>query len=647
VPKFQENDMPRDSSGVYTLPPGNPVVDGTVIETTWANPTMQDIAAQLNNVLTRDGVLGPTQPFLAVDGTVAAPGLTFASDPDTGLYRPAINTMGIAAGGVEAMVFNPAGIAVSLPMSLADTLDVTGDTNLAGALNVLGLTTLTGALNVLGLTTFAGNIIANGAVTLNGLVNLVGAANIALALGTAPLPSLHFIGDLDTGLYSPGADQVALSTAGLQRLLINSAGGVRINQTSAGDSLVVTAFPSAFAISVYGVAATNPALISFNETGVRAWYMGAGISATNMFGLADNTRGAYIWTVNQLGNFVMSAAVSGATLFLSGAGYIGAANYVISTQATTDAGTFGFFNGNGPSIATYGTAAGGGLAGSVLFTVPTFIQFSPSSANGVRYNFPAGGYAQYLNATVGGIGYIGTASALMGGTGNELGIRAETILRLISGGGIGLWSLGATGIMTAEAPSVAASNLLLKGNASGAEQLDLRNSGANGAAILFEGPGAVTPNKWIRVVSGELQVVNSAYSGVPLVLTDAGALTLSGVVPLNTNSQQVATTVYVNANSLATHIRNWNNMGVSGTRTLGGVTTSPDFPIEISINFAFPATSGTNVLLNVGGITVCALSNGTAGAYAENITVVIPPNTTYQITNTVGTPTINSWFELR
>ena len=52
--------MPRNLSGVYTLPTGNPVVTGTIIDVAWANPTMADIAAQMNNVVTRDGLLGPT-----------------------------------------------------------------------------------------------------------------------------------------------------------------------------------------------------------------------------------------------------------------------------------------------------------------------------------------------------------------------------------------------------------------------------------------------------------------------------------------------------------------------------------------------------------------------------------------------------------
>lgn len=43
--------MPRDVNGVYTLPAGNPVVDGTVIDPNWANTTLDDIAAELTKSL--------------------------------------------------------------------------------------------------------------------------------------------------------------------------------------------------------------------------------------------------------------------------------------------------------------------------------------------------------------------------------------------------------------------------------------------------------------------------------------------------------------------------------------------------------------------------------------------------------------------
>ena len=95
--------MPRDSSGNYTLPLGNPVIDGTVIDTNWANPTMSDIAVQLNNVLTRDGLLGPIAPFYSVDGTPALPGLAFAAAHGTGLWRDATQ-VGISYQGVAQQV---------------------------------------------------------------------------------------------------------------------------------------------------------------------------------------------------------------------------------------------------------------------------------------------------------------------------------------------------------------------------------------------------------------------------------------------------------------------------------------------------------------------------------------------------------------
>lgn len=101
--------MPRDSSGNYTLPVGNPVVDGTIISTDWANPTMSDIAVQLNNVVTRDGLLGPTDPFLILDGTEALPGIAFRAESDTGFWRPEANALAVSVNGDEVGRWTPDG----------------------------------------------------------------------------------------------------------------------------------------------------------------------------------------------------------------------------------------------------------------------------------------------------------------------------------------------------------------------------------------------------------------------------------------------------------------------------------------------------------------------------------------------------------
>ena len=95
--------MPRDSNGNYTLPPGNPVVTGTTIESGWANPTMSDIGAELTNSLDRDGRGGMRAPFRFVNGTVGAPGITWTAEPSSGFYRAGTSDMRATIAGVDRM----------------------------------------------------------------------------------------------------------------------------------------------------------------------------------------------------------------------------------------------------------------------------------------------------------------------------------------------------------------------------------------------------------------------------------------------------------------------------------------------------------------------------------------------------------------
>jgi hypothetical protein len=130
--------MPRDSSGAYTLPSGNPVVTGTIIESIWANDTMEDIAVQMNNVLTRDGLLGPTLPFVVVDGTEALPGLAFALAPSTGLYRFAPNTVGMTVGGDLIQSWSAAGTGIEYNLAVGGNITVLGTSSLTGSTSIVG-----------------------------------------------------------------------------------------------------------------------------------------------------------------------------------------------------------------------------------------------------------------------------------------------------------------------------------------------------------------------------------------------------------------------------------------------------------------------------------------------------------------------------
>ena len=93
--------MPRNASGTYSLPAGNPVVAGTTIEASWANSTLNDVANELTNSLSRTGAGGMLAPFRLADGSVSAPGLAFANETSTGFYRPGASQAAFAVNGTQ------------------------------------------------------------------------------------------------------------------------------------------------------------------------------------------------------------------------------------------------------------------------------------------------------------------------------------------------------------------------------------------------------------------------------------------------------------------------------------------------------------------------------------------------------------------
>lgn len=70
--------------------------------------------------------------------------------------------------------------------------------------------------------------------------------NCLLSPGSLSSCALKFAGDLNTGIISPGADQIALVTGGSVRLGIDSAGSITVpgNITVSGSLTVVGGFTS-------------------------------------------------------------------------------------------------------------------------------------------------------------------------------------------------------------------------------------------------------------------------------------------------------------------------------------------------------------------------------------------------------------------
>jgi hypothetical protein len=62
---------------------------------------------------------------------------------------------------------------------------------------------------------------------------------LVVPLASAATPSLTFTSDLNTGIYSPGADQLAISTNGTGRLFVDASGLVGLGTSSPGTALEV------------------------------------------------------------------------------------------------------------------------------------------------------------------------------------------------------------------------------------------------------------------------------------------------------------------------------------------------------------------------------------------------------------------------
>ena len=145
--------MPRDGAGNYTLPAGNPVVSGTVIESVWANTTMEDIATALTNSLSRNGNGGMLAPLGFVDGSVVAPGMFFTAQVNMGLHRANVNDMQFVMGG-----------AVQLRVTDTFVDVVNGTLTVAGndVITTAGGQTINGSLDVDGALDVDGNVTVNG-----------------------------------------------------------------------------------------------------------------------------------------------------------------------------------------------------------------------------------------------------------------------------------------------------------------------------------------------------------------------------------------------------------------------------------------------------------------------------------------------------
>jgi hypothetical protein len=95
--------------------------------------------------------------------------------------------------------------------------------------------------------TATGNLVSRSGDTMTGA--------LAYPLGAAATPSITFTGDTNTGIYSPGADQVAISTGGSGRLFVDASGSVGVGTSSPNQDLTISS--GADKLHLFGSTAGN------------------------------------------------------------------------------------------------------------------------------------------------------------------------------------------------------------------------------------------------------------------------------------------------------------------------------------------------------------------------------------------------------
>ncbi|MBX5008131.1 hypothetical protein [Rhizobium lentis] len=94
--------MPRNpSTGVYSKPAGTTPSVGQIIDPAPWNQLTSDLGNEITNSLPRDGSAPMVAPLKLASGTVSAPGIGFAANPQTGLYLKGGGLLGFTQNGVD------------------------------------------------------------------------------------------------------------------------------------------------------------------------------------------------------------------------------------------------------------------------------------------------------------------------------------------------------------------------------------------------------------------------------------------------------------------------------------------------------------------------------------------------------------------
>ena len=224
---YNSGDTSTTFSGLHASTTNNLTLSGTASAATFTGTTANFTNVNAQNIsvttaLSGLSITGGTAGFTTVTGTtVTGTTANFAS----GVFTTQISGVTvIATTGTFTSLTGTTTNGTTASFTTGDFTSLTGTTTTGTTANFASgvFTTQISGVTVIATTGTFTSLTGTTTTMTSGV----------FASGTEPLPSISFVSDPNTGIYSPGADQLAVATNGTGKLFIDSIGNIGVGAAS-------------------------------------------------------------------------------------------------------------------------------------------------------------------------------------------------------------------------------------------------------------------------------------------------------------------------------------------------------------------------------------------------------------------------------
>jgi len=386
---------------------------------------------------------------------------------------------------------------------------------------------------------------------------------VGIPLGSAASPAIYFTGDTNTGIYSPGADQFAITTGGSGRVFVDSSGRVGLGTSSVNTKLEIAGSNDAVTENnTLRFTDTDVSTEANQQIGKIEFYSsdastpGAGVKAYIGAFAADTTPDAYLAFATQDGS-VVSTPVE--RLRITSEGRVGIGTQTPSKILEVAVGSTGALRISGASEGDFSIDA----SGNVVY----------DAGIGDGHIFRTNGGTERARIDSSGRLLVGTSSTTQACTiqaqGNSsIGTTGQGILKLSRGE-----SSPANGSALGEVRFTDSGHITAASIESYRDGGTWTSGSSQPTRLVFSttADGASSPTEQMRITSGGLVLIGAtSFPGVGTSTTGVGFGTSGSISAHRT----AATTCYFGRSNDGEVVALYSGTSQRGYISISGATTT-------------------------------------------------------------------------